>query len=212
MPVTQHRLGEHVRSAPALEWSQIGTNETTLIERCIARDEDACRTLVEEHQQMVFQLAVALLGDREEALDLSQEVFFRVFRTLPSFRGDAALRTWIYRIVINQTRNRHGWWRRRGRSAQVSLEDHTRAHGEPRARGRPSPEERIDHLRLGARLREAVARLPFDQRSALVLREYHGLRYQEISFALGVTVGTVKSRLARARAMLRTKLRDLWPD
>ena len=73
---------------------------------------------------MVFQLALHLLGDRDEALDLSQEVFLRVFRTLSSFRGQSALRTWIYRIVINQARNRQRWWRRRHQSAQVPLEVH----------------------------------------------------------------------------------------
>ena len=200
-----------MRSARAVEWSDLSTNDTSLVERCVAGDEDACRTLVEAHQQMVFHLALSLVGDPEDALDLSQDVFFRVFRRLKAFRGDAALRTWIYRIVINQARNRYRWWTRRGRSAHVSLDDYTLAHGDPKAISETAADVQIDQRRLAARMRLAVATLPFDQRSALVLREFHGLRYQEIAFSLGVTVGTVKSRLARARAALKTSLRDIWP-
>lgn len=160
---------------------------------------------------MVFQLAVALLGDREEALDVSQEVFLRVFRTLGGFRGDATLRTWIYRIVINQARNRQRSWMRRRRDAQVSLDDYAAAHGELRATGEVGADVRLERRQLVARLRAAIGALPFDQRSALVLREFHGMRYQEIAFSLGVTVGTVKSRLARGRAALRESMKELWP-
>lgn len=160
---------------------------------------------------MVFQLAFALLGDREEALDVSQEVFLRVFRTLGSFRGDATLKTWIYRIVINQTRNRQRSWMRRRRDAQVSLEDYASTHGEPRATAQIGADVRLERRQMAARMRAAIGLLPFEQRSALVLREFHGMRYQEIAFSLGVTAGTVKSRLARGRAALRESLKELWP-
>ena len=79
---------------------------------------------------MVVQLAMNLLGDRDEALDLSQEVFLRVFRTIHRFRGQSSLRTWIYRIAVNQARNRHRFWRRRHRADQVSLDQHIAAHGD----------------------------------------------------------------------------------
>ena len=114
-----------VKNAGALSWSEVDTREAALIKRCTAGDEVACAELVSEHQRMVFTLALHLLGDRDEALDLSQEVFLRVFRTLATFRGQSALRTWIYRIVINQARNRQRWWRRRYRSSQVSLDGHS---------------------------------------------------------------------------------------
>jgi len=201
----------HLRSASAVEWSAVPATDTSLIDRCVDGDEDACRRLVEAHQAMVFQLAVVLLGDREEALDVSQEVFLRVFRTLGSFRGDATLRTWIYRIVINQARNRQRSWMRRRRDAQVSLEDYASAHGELRATQQVGADIRLERRELAARMREAIAALPFDQGSALVLREFHGMRYQEIAFSLEVTVGTVKSRLARGRAALRDSMKELWP-
>ena len=200
-----------VRSASAVEWSRVATTDTSLIERCLTGDDDACRLLVESHQPMVFQLALALLGDHEEALDLSQDVFLRVFRTLHTFRGDAALRTWIYRIVINQARNRRRWWARRGRAAQVSLEAYSTAHGEPSAPRQEAADVCLERQRLAVRMRAAIADLPFDQRSALVLRELHGMRYQEIAFSLGVTVGTIKSRLARGRAALRRSLKEVRP-
>lgn len=160
---------------------------------------------------MVFQLAFALLDDREEALDVSQEVFLRVFRTLRAFRGDASLRTWIYRIVVNQARNRRRSWNRRRRDAQVSLEDYASAHGEPTATRQIGADVRLERRQLAMRMRAAIGALPFDQRSTLVLREFHGMRYQEIAFSLGVTVGTVKSRLARGRAALRESLQELCP-
>src|SRR5678816_4067306 len=111
--------GEVVKNAGAIGWSEVDSREAALVERCVAGDDVACADLVAIHQRMVFGLALHLLGDRDEALELSQEVFLRVFRTLSTFRGQSALRTWIYRIVINQARNRQRWWRRH-RSSQVS--------------------------------------------------------------------------------------------
>lgn len=203
---------ERMRTTSAVEWSGITTAESLLVERCVAGDDEACSELVETHQAMVFQLACALLGDREEALDVSQEVFLRVFRTLRTFRGDAALRTWIYRITINQARNRRRWWARRGRIAQVSLDEaYAGANGEPAAPDGSCADVRLERRRLADRMRAAIATLPFDQRTAVILRELHGMRYQDIAFSLGVTVGAVKSRLARGRASLRRALKEVRP-
>jgi RNA polymerase sigma-70 factor (ECF subfamily) len=190
-------------------WSGVPALEATLIERVAAGDELACAQLVEEHQRMVYQLALHLLGDHNEALDLSQEVFMRVFRTVHSFRGQSALRTWIYRIVVNQASNRQRWWRRRHRSAQVSLDDHVRVHGEVPDPTQSGPDRALGQKELASRIWIALDKLPFDQRTAVVLREIDGLSYEEIAFSLGVAVGTVKSRLARARETLRERLKDL---
>ncbi len=198
-----------MKDAGTLSWSDVGSREAALIQRCNAADEDACAELVAEHQRMVFQLAFNLLGDRDEALDLSQEVFLRVFRTLPAFRGQSSLRTWIYRIVVNQAANRQRWWRRRHRSAQVSLDEHLQQHGDLReASDGSTPDRALQQKELATRLWQAMERLPFDQRTAIVLREIEGMRYEEIAFSLGVAVGTVKSRLTRARQALRTELAE----
>jgi RNA polymerase sigma-70 factor, ECF subfamily len=202
--------GLSVKPVPSITWSDVGGREAALIRRCAARDEDACAELVTEHQRMVYQLSLNLLGDHNEALDLSQEVFLRVFRTLPGFRGQSTLRTWIYRIVVNQARNRQRFWRRRHRAQQVSLDEHIRDHGELPARGDGgAPDRLLGQKQLAERIRTALDQLPFDQKTALVLREIDGLSYEEIGFSLGIAAGTVKSRLARAREALRGQLRDV---
>jgi RNA polymerase sigma-70 factor, ECF subfamily len=201
--------GELVKNAGTIGWSEVDGQESVLIERCTAGDEAACAELVATHQRMVYGLAFHLLGDRDEALDLSQEVFLRVFRTLGSFRGQSALRTWIYRIVINLARNRQRWWRRRFRSSQVSLDDHLQQCGDLPSTAEVLPDRLLASKETSARIWQALDRLPFDQRTALILREIDGLRYEEIAFSLGIAVGTVKSRLTRARQALRAELLGL---
>lgn len=202
--------GLSVKPVPSITWTDVDGREAALIERCAARDEAACAELVSEHQRMVYQLSLNLLGDHNEALDLSQEVFLRVFRTIHGFRGQSALRTWIYRIVVNQARNRQRFWRRRHRAQQISLDEHVRDHGDlPDPGNREGPDRLFGQKLLAERLRLALERLPFDQKTAIVLREIDGLSYEEIGFSLGIAVGTVKSRLARAREALRSQLRDV---
>ena len=195
-----------MKNAGAISWSEVDSGEAALIARCVAGDETACADLVAAHQRTVFNLAFHLLGDRDEALDLSQEVFLRVFRTLSRFRGQSALRTWIYRIVVNQARNRQRWWRRRRQTDLVSLDDHLKRCGEMEATSEVLPDRLLASKETAARIWAAMERLPFDQRTALVLREVDGLRYEEIAFSLDVAVGTVKSRLTRARQALREEL------
>jgi RNA polymerase sigma-70 factor (ECF subfamily) len=197
-----------VKSTQAGAWDELEGRESTLVARCAQGDQAACAELVAEHQRMVYQLAFHLLGNRDEALDLSQDVFMRVFRTLPHFRGHSQLRTWIYRIVVNQARNRQRWWRRRHRASQVSLDQHLETHAEPSGNPQVAPDNVLAQKRLASQLRRALDALPFDQRSVIVLREIDGLSYDEIAFSLGVTLGTVKSRLTRARRALRDVLQE----
>jgi RNA polymerase sigma-70 factor, ECF subfamily len=200
--------GVGVKPIPAISWAETGDREAALIAQCVAGDEQACAELVSAHQRMVYQLSLHLLADHNEALDLSQEVFLQVFRTLPRFRAQSSLRTWIYRICVNQAKNRQRWWRRRHRASQVSLDDHMLAHGELASNGNGvSPDRVFGQRELAERLKHALLALPFDQRTAIVLREIDGLSYEEIAFSQGVAVGTVKSRLARARELLRAELR-----
>jgi len=191
-----------------LDWAGVSDAEAALVSRCLAGEEMACTELVECHQRMVYQLAFHLLGDKEEALDLSQDVFLTVFRMLGRFRAQSTLRTWIYRIVVNQARNRQRWWRRRHQSAQVPLEVHVSEHGELSSPNDDcGPERLLRQKEQADRVWQALRELPFDQRTALVLREIDGLSYEEIGYSLNVAVGTVKSRLARARQLLRAELR-----
>ena len=199
-----------VKQASAVGWTDVAGREAVLVQRCAAGDEDASATLVAEHHRMVFGLATHLLGNRDEALDLTQEVFLRVFRTIHRFRGQSALRTWIYRITVNQARNRQRWWRRRHQGDQVSLDAHLQRCGDLAQRTDATAPDRVfaSH-ELAGRLRAAIDRLPFEQRTAIVLRELEGLSYEEIAFSLGLAIGTVKSRLTRARQALRAELGTL---
>ena len=196
--------GLSVKQAPALSWPDVADGEAVLIQRCLEGDAEACAALVSEHQRMVFLLALNLLGDYEDSRDLSQDVFLQVFRTLDRFRGQSSLRTWIYRIAVNLARNRHRWWRRRRRSDQVSIDEHIQQHGElAETTGAAEPDRVLGRKQVAERVWQALDDLPFDQRTAMVLREIDGLSYDEIAFSLGVAVGTVKSRLTRAREALR---------
>ncbi len=196
-----------VKPIRVLAWSDAASADWALVQQCVAADEMACTRLVTDHQRMVYQLALHLLGDPQEALDLSQEVFLKVFRTLGQFRGQSTLRTWIYRIVVNQASNRQRWWRRRHRSQQVGLDDLAATGVElPELRGFSMPDRLLQQREISDRVWAALKRLPFDQRAVIVLREIDGLSYEEIATSLGVAVGTVKSRLARAREGLRLAL------
>ena len=198
-----------MKNADAISWSDVDSGEAALIARCAAGDEVACAELVAAHQRMVYGLALNLLGDRNDALDLCQDVFLRVFRTLSSFRGQSALRTWIYRIAVNQASNRRRWWSRRRQGEQVSLDEHLRKFGDVVSMQAIQPDRLLASQETSEKIWQALGRLPFDQRTALILREVDGLRYEEIAFTLDVAVGTVKSRLTRARQALRADLLDL---
>ena len=199
--------GSSVKPLRALTWSDAASADWALVQQCAAGDETACTRLVTDHQRMVYQLAFQLLGDSQEALDLSQEVFLCVFRRLNHFRGQSTLKTWIYRIVVNQASNRLRWWRRRKKSQQVPIDDPAACHGElAESRHFAQPDRVLEQRETAGVVWHALAELPFDQRTAIVLREIHGLSYDEIAASLGVAVGTVKSRLARARTTLRSSL------
>ena len=187
-------------------------DEAALIQRCLSGDDTAFDLIVSRYQDMVYNLALRLLGKREEALDLSQEVFFQIYRKLGSFRRDASLRTWIYRIVINRAKNSQRWWRRREcEMTAVAVEEAERVNPwvlstSLKTSEADAPDEVLQRKELGEILHEAIHALPFDQRTILLLKEIDGLSYEEITQTLGLALGTVKSRLARARKALREKL------
>jgi RNA polymerase sigma-70 factor, ECF subfamily len=191
---------ESLSAAPAAE--------PALVERCRQGDPQAFARLVAIHEGMVLNLAARLLGDREEAKDIAQDVFLQVYRTLPRFEGRSTVRTWIYRIVVNQCCNRQRWWRRRRRAAACPLEEITPADEAKMSAVSPTegPYERLARRERARRMEAALLALSFDHRAVLLLREVEGLSCEEIATTLALPIGTVKSRLARGRDGLRRAL------
>jgi RNA polymerase sigma-70 factor (ECF subfamily) len=185
--------------------------EAQFIERLKRGDAAAFEVLVNERSGEIYGLLYRLTESSEEARDLTQETFLRAFQSIGHFRGDSDLRTWIYRIAINQARNRWRWWRRRRRDVTVSI-DAPQPNGQVSLAGTlksdngSTPEtDTLAHERERA-LRKALSSLKHVYREAVVLRDIEGFAYEEIAVALDISIGTVKSRLARGRQELRRKL------
>jgi RNA polymerase sigma-70 factor (ECF subfamily) len=182
--------------------------DLVLVARCRQGDPEAFARLVALHEHMVFNLALRLTGDPEDARDVSQDVFLQVYRMLARFEGRSTLKTWIYRIVVNQCHNRQRWWRRRRRDRSRPLEDLT-PQDEARLSDESGEKSPYDELRRREQRREvqaALLDLSFEHRAVLLLREVEGLSVEQVAESLGLAEGTVKSRLSRAREALRRKV------
>lgn len=199
---------EQVATAPSNEVRAGG--DAQFIERLRAGEAAAFDRLVQERSGDVYALLYRLTEDAEEARDLTQETFLRVFQSIDRFRGDADLKTWIYRIAINQARNRWRWWRRRRRDVTISLDAESARDEQPlsaRLRdGRIDPEQETLLREREVVLRRALHTLGRVYREVVILRDVEGLSYEEVAATLEIGVGTVKSRLSRGRQELRRKL------
>jgi RNA polymerase sigma-70 factor (ECF subfamily) len=185
-------------------------NEEQLLRRLRARDERAFTTLVITHQTRVYGLCLRMVGNAAEAEDLAQEVFVRAFQAVDRFRGDSLLSTWLYRIGINLCKNRLKYLGRRGQGRRSSLEDVNEAAlddaggpNRPLAEPRPRPDHALEGNEARDLIQSALDTLDPEHRELLVLRDIEGLSYAEVVGITGLPVGTVKSRLHRARAALR---------
>lgn len=170
--------------------------------------------LFERYSSMVSSLAFRILGDQQEALDVSQEVFLTIFRKMDSFRGESSLKTWIYRIAVHRAANRFRWWNRLRRRGTVSLEEHLAKNAEREFSGDlnsgiQSPEEALLQEEERAGIERLLLQLPVQQRIAVVMRDIEGLSYEEIAESMQINVGTVKSRIARGRETLKRHLKGV---
>ena len=179
-------------------------DETELIERLKRRDERAFREFVQTYQRPVYALVLRMLGDPEEARDLSQEVFVSVFRAVGTFRGDSKLSTWLFRIVTNHCRNRQKYLGRRQYAKRQPYEE-TEERADMAVFGErlPRPDREVEGRHLQSAIQQAIAALEEDQRELVVLRDIQGLSYEDIQRVTGLPEGTVKSRLHRARLALK---------
>ena len=167
--------------------------------------------VVERYYDKVLNLAFRLMGDREEAHDLAQEVFIHAFQAYDRFRGEAEVFTWLYRITVNLAKNRYKQLQREREHRWEILEemDEEEEETEPFEweDTKLSPETLLEQKELAEAIQKAIDELPEDQRVTLVLRDIEGLSYQEIARIQGCSVEAVKSRLFRARSTLRKKLK-----
>jgi RNA polymerase sigma-70 factor (ECF subfamily) len=186
--------------------------EAQFIERLKRGDAAAFETLVHERSGEIYGLLYRLTENAEEARDLTQETFLRAFQSVAHFRGESDLRTWIYRIAINQARNRWRWWRRRRRDATVSIDAPEIGGGRLglmatlKSNTIRDPEQDTLANERERALKKALSSLRRVYREAVILRDIEGFAYEEIAATLEISVGTVKSRLARGRQELRRKL------
>ena len=175
------------------------THERELVDRCRQGDEQAFRELVDQFKGLVFGLVARSVADRARAEEIAQEVFLRIHRGLPYFRGEAKLSTWIYRIVINLLSEE------RPDRAQVSL-DAPRPGDEAPAWEPGAPDRAFDDLAMRDRLDKAIQRLPVGYQVLINGHYLKGLKYEELAEALNLPMGTVKTHLHRAKRELRRLL------
>jgi RNA polymerase sigma-70 factor, ECF subfamily len=185
-------------------------DDQLLVEALRSGSEQAYEELLARFQQPVYTLAVRLLNNPAEAYDVVQEVFLKVFRNIEHFRAESSLKTWIYRITVNEAHNTRRWFsRHRGREVDLDFEnEENRDWKETIADGGPSPfEVTLDREQAGM-IESALERINPVFREAVVLRDITDLSYEEIAAVLGVSLGTVKSRILRGREALREQLAE----
>ncbi|MCI0724550.1 MAG: sigma-70 family RNA polymerase sigma factor [Acidobacteria bacterium] len=186
-------------------------NEVAFVDRLQVGSDEAFETLIHLYQAPIYNVAYRILGDAAEASDAVQETFMKIFKGIKTFRGECGLKTWIYRIAISESLNRQRWWRRWRRHAPVSIDETTPGGArlvEVTDSG-PSPESAYAQLEMEQAVQRALDALGFEHRVVVVLRDIEGLSYDEISEMLGLSLGTVKSRLWRARSELKGRLESL---
>ena len=180
-----------------------------LVKRVQKGDKKAFDLLVIKYQQKVVNLVMRYLGDYTEALDVAQEAFIKAYRALPNFRGDSAFYTWLYRIAVNTAKNHLASEGRRSTPGDVDAEVAERYEGGERLREHATPEDYLCEEEMLAVIRGAIDDLPEDLRTAITLRELEGLSYEEIAEVMGCPIGTVRSRIFRARESVEAKIKPL---
>ncbi|MFN7572540.1 MAG: RNA polymerase sigma factor RpoE [Betaproteobacteria bacterium] len=181
-----------------------------LVERVQRGDQRAFGLLASKYQRKIFRLLSRLIRDPAEIEDVAQEAFIRAYRALPNFRGESAFYTWLYRIAINTAKNHLVAQGRRLPLASPALdEDGQERDGEAATSDLDTPESLLATRQVGDAVERAIARLPADLRTALMLREMEGLSYEEIAQSMGTPIGTVRSRIFRARDAVAAELRPL---
>ena len=184
-----------------------------LISRFLDGDNDAFNQLIALYSGKAYQIAFGLLSDKEDAEEVVRDAFVRVYKNLHKFRGDASFSTWLYRIVTNLSRNKYHWHRRRG--ADINFSISYNSQNEDNCSDLEIPDEKLHPERfLSGKeryniLRKALEQMPSKLKEVIVLRHFDDMSYADIADILGCELGTIKSRLARARKTLKEKFMKL---
>ena len=192
--------------------SGVDASDLELVRRAQRGERGAFDLLVLRYQHKVIKLVARLLRDPTEAEDVAQEAFVKAYRALGSFRGDSAFYTWLYRIAVNTARNAMASRQRRPLDYEAELSEGEQSTVESRLRHTDTPEATVLSEEIRETVNRAVAALPEDLRTAIILREVEGLSYEEIAAAMDCPVGTVRSRIFRAREAIDRSLHPLLDE
>ncbi len=183
--------------------------DAILVERVQKGDNKAFDLLVLKYQQRILKLVMRYIRDPSEAEDVTQEAFLKAYRALPNFRGDSAFYTWIYRIAINTAKNYLVAAKRRPLDYNLDLQDPEQYEMQARLKNIETPERMMLTEEIRATVNRAIERLPEDLRTAIIMREMEGMSYEEIAQAMECPVGTVRSRIFRAREAIDKRVSPL---
>jgi RNA polymerase sigma-70 factor (ECF subfamily) len=183
--------------------------DQTLVERVQRGDKSAFDILVRKYQHKVIKLISRYIKDHDEVYDVSQEAFIKAYRALPNFRGESAFYTWMYRIAINTAKNFLVAKGRRPPNDDIEAQDAEQFDGESALKEYATPDQLLQRDEVEKAVFNAIEDLPEDLRTAITLREIEGLSYEEIADAMSCPVGTVRSRIFRAREAIEKVLRPL---
>lgn len=193
-------------SSPAKTRDQI---DKELVTRVQQGDKAAYDHLVRKYQHKIIQLVNRYVKDPSESQDVTQEAFIKAYRALGNFRGDSAFYTWLYRIAINTAKNYLVSRSRRYSEYEVDVQDAEQYENTPQLKGRDTPEQLLLNDEIVEAIKTAIDKLPEDMRIAIMLREFEGMSYEEIAQTMSCPVGTVRSRIFRAREAIDNKLQPL---
>jgi RNA polymerase sigma-70 factor (ECF subfamily) len=180
-----------------------------LVERVQKGDKKAFDALVLKYQQKVANLISRYIRDPSEVLDVTQEAFIKAYRALPNFRGESAFYTWLYRVAINTAKNHLAAASRRPPKEDIEAETAEQMDMGTRLKEQDTPEQLAMQSQVAETIKAALESLPDDLRTAISLREFEGLSYEEIAEAMDCPIGTVRSRIFRAREAIDKKLKPL---
>ncbi|OUR71373.1 RNA polymerase sigma factor RpoE [Methylophaga sp. 41_12_T18] len=180
-----------------------------LVERVQAGDKKAFDLLVMKYQQRIVHVITGFVHDPVEALDVAQEAFIKAYRAIPNFRGDSAFYTWLYRIAINTAKNYLTAAARRPPTMDVDASDATNFYDAPELKEFETPETSLMTAELEQAIHQVIQALPEDTATAIKLREFEGMSYEEIAQAMDCPIGTVRSRIFRAREAIDNRVSEM---